>query len=234
MQRAKREIESLRNSDDAKRKGCKSCICWLCRLDRSGGWFSSISSTLNRSSAMCTFLRRSFLVIYRLHFGWPGSLNMQVTTYQRSGGPPVHQFRWLGPLNNRLVPRQKSHNSICLRKEKRALEGGAALSLKLSAWLQTLWRSRSEVPLGRVRGWRRDCEKPSSRGESSLRPRIGGPMIMPMRECDFKLHFDKSALLKDHILPRSVCFSSKFCPCTFPFPCIALFLSVGGEVLLSL
>ena len=37
----------------------------------------------------------------------------------------MHQFRWLGPLNNRLVPRQKSHNSICLRKEKRALEGGA-------------------------------------------------------------------------------------------------------------
>ena len=105
--KSKEEKLKVKGTQTMPKKRLQSCICWLCRLFRSGGWFSSISSTLNRSSAMCTFLRRSFLVIHMLHFGWPGSLNMQVTTYQRSGGPPVHQFRWLGPLNNRLVPPTK-------------------------------------------------------------------------------------------------------------------------------
>ena len=94
MQRAKRETESLRNSDDAKKR-LQSCICWLCRLFRSGGWFSSISSTLNRSSAMCTFLRRPFLVIHAAL--WLARLaeyaSYNVPEVWRSTGAPVQVAR---------------------------------------------------------------------------------------------------------------------------------------------
>ena len=94
MQRAKRETESLRNSDDAKKR-LQSCICWLCRLFRSGGWFSSISSTLNPSSAMCTFLRRSFLVIHAAL--WLARLaeyaSYNVPEVWRSTGAPVQVAR---------------------------------------------------------------------------------------------------------------------------------------------
>ena len=78
-----------------QKKGCKSCIRWLCRLFRWGRWFSSISSTLNWSSAMCTFLRRSFLVIHAAL--WLARLaeyaSYNVPEVWRSTGAPVQVAR---------------------------------------------------------------------------------------------------------------------------------------------
>ena len=63
---------------------------------------------------------------------------MQVTTDQRglSGGPLVHQFRWLGPLNNRPVQPDKrviTRSACGLGGGKSRLSRAGPCSLSLSS-----------------------------------------------------------------------------------------------------